>query len=833
MNNIKILLITLFVSITLVLSAQFSNFRELPQPYNIPISNVNAISFNDVLKAQTTGDSWIVFVSRQGAKSYKLPNNSNPINTLSFMESFYVKDVVGEYLNIYKPKEDFVIDESDLEEYGWVNYNDVMLWQHCLVTNSKAKVSIKGMVINKVDFLKNKSKTKVTGEANNDLVSFYLDPQLATESGKVSQMFDILYIYKIYPEGATIENAKSVLLGKNAIVGNLRDSKDEILGWVPFSRLTVWDHRVAVEMNSDPEAVEEREVNNTPVIIYSGDDKGKQKAIVYYKDYANKVSLKGYTFKDDGETKRKQGSWVRFPILGYEESDKLYRLGVMGEMLNKQGETIGNRDSIADLWDKLGKLEKNRRNVNIMFVIDGTTSMQEYFEALGLTLRKTLGSIEAANPKNTLKYGAVVYRDAAEGNRLTEVSPLSASKDQLISFLANVNAIDKEDKDIPEAVYYGLKQALLTQLKNDAETNILILIGDAGNHTQSSKTNVDPDFLAKLIAQKNCAFLTYQVHNEGSSYYTDFYEQSQNIALKAAQIVYENNQKFFESIGESYDAPKISKVDNSIRIDNYPYMASITYSEPNTKMSPKKLQTEITNLIAFSQDYLESLLKSINRIIEGGTIDANNTENKSISSTVDEDGGNKYVDSYGPGIIDFVASSGLSNDMLQNLKGERFQLYTEGYAPKQLYGMTYPLFKSTLLLDNKELLQIVMDMEKLMMAGNSSDRRTKIINTWIELLKKYYGNINEVDAKKMSVDEIQEKVFGIKPSGQTLLGKYKLFQMYDAAQVPDDEITKYVRSIKGKYNRLNNIVKAKNDNYQYQFYVQGTTYYWIIEDDLP
>lgn len=833
MNSIKYLFIVLLASMALPCLAQFSSFRELPIVYNVPASNVNTLSFVDVANSQTTGDHWIVFVLRQGSKAYKLPNKTNEIHTLDFMESFYVKDVVGEYLNIYKPKEDYVIDETDLEEYGWVNYNDLMLWQHCLVTNSKAKVSIKGMVINKIDFLKKKSKTKVTGNINNDLVPYYLDPQLATESGNQSQMFDILYIYKTYPEGSNFKDSESALVGKTSILGNSRDAKDEILGWVPSNRLTIWDHRVAVEMNSDLNAVEEREQNSTPVLIYSGDDKGRQKAVVYYKDYADKVSLKDYTFKGSFETTRKPGSWVRFPILGYEEADKVFKLGVMGEMLNKKGETIGTRDDIADIWDKLGQLEKGKRNVNIMFVLDGTTSMQNYFDALVNSLRQTLGNIEAANPKNTLKYGAVVYRDAAEGNRLTELSPLNTSKEQLITFLEKIKAIDKLDRDVPEAVYYGVKQALLTQLKNDNETNILILIGDAGNHTQAAKTKVDPDFLSNMIAQKNCAFLAYQVHNEGTSYYTDFYEQTQNIALKAAQIVYTNNQKYFESLGLSYDPPKASKVDNSIRIDNYPYMASITYCEPGQTMSTEQLQTEVKDLIAFSQDYLEVLMKSISKVREGKRIDETEKPEDNSGTEPDEAAGNKYVDGYGPGIIDLLASSGIDNQMLEELKGERFQLYTEGYAPKQLFGMTYPLFKSTLLLDQIELLQIVMDMEKLLTAGGSSDRRTALINSWIELLKKYYGNINEVDAKKMSVEDIQEKVFGIKPSGQTLLGKYKLFQMYDNAIVSDQEINRYVRSIRGKHSRLKSIVGDGNDNYPYQFYVQGTTYYWIIEDDLP
>jgi hypothetical protein len=645
-----------------------------------------------------------------------------------------------------------------------------------------------------------------------------------------------LYVYDYYPQESTLETSKSVLVGLADRIAGFSDINEVVKGWVPSDRVTFWLSRVAVEMNSDEEAVKERKFNETPVLIFGGTVDGMKYAKSYQERKIKAKSAKNYTFKGNYSTKRKIGTWMRFPVLKDLKNEKIYELGVMGEITNNLGDVIIERDTFANIMKIYQEKIKGLRNVNIVFVIDGTTSMQPYFTALSSALEDIISKIGVLAPLNKLRFGATVYRDAAEGSRLIENSPVSEDKKQLINFLRHVQAKDIYDKDKPEAVFYGLKSALMSQFKSKDETNILILIGDAGNHAQTSKTKVDPNILSKLIEEYKCAFLSYQVHNDGDPTYTDFQNQIKNIIKTAADELYNKEKESFASTGISYPPPKFTEVQkNILRLDNYPPMAVMVNSPVGGTIEPDLLRSEIDELITFSQNYLEKRISYFENIIRQGKTTTDIEKVKILhksGGSINSKEENKYVSSYAPGILDMLYSLGVDGQTLKKLSQEKFQLYTKGYAPKIIFGENNPLFKRTLLLTQQELYEIIINLEKLYDAFNSDDRRTALVNSWLELLRKYYGNKDEVNLKRMNLGEIQEKVLGIKSEkGNTLIYRYTLEDLMDPSVVSDKEIQNYRLKISKKYKMLKYI--AENPKYDYQFYSNGVTYYWLIEDYLP
>jgi hypothetical protein len=830
--------------------AQGLDVLEVPKEYKPPTEEILSLSIQDVMNTGrgTTGEYWDVIIKRDNVPCYALSNGTTKIHTLSFLERMFVNGVEGEMIHVYKPLKEFVLTNNDVEDYGWVKKDDLLLWRHSIVTDIRRKIAIKGMVLNKVDFLTKKGKVKVKGEVKNDLVPYYSDPALQNKTGDYSQLFNILYIYDTYPPGSTLEESTSVLLGQSDAIVDISSLKNNIKGWVPSNRVTFWENRLAVEPNTDGDAVEERKNNKTPVLIFQKEKEkkeGEKEAIAYANMKLKEKDAKYLVYRGKFETRRKIGTWMRFPIINDNIQNRMYELGVMGALTTRTGKVlfassgtdITNNTPVPS-WElikrKLDSLMVLARNVNIVFVIDGTRSMGPYFSSLAKTLSGSIKEIEANNPKNHIKYGATVYRDAAEGNRLIENSPLNASKEKLVNFLSSVKAEDKKDNDKPEAVFYGLKNALMSQFTSNDETNIIILVGDAGDHAQTPKTKVTPDFLASLISNRKCSMLVYQVHNEGDQTYIDFQNQIKGVLQKAADNMYSLDKKVFESVGMSYAKPQfIENGKNTFVLKNYPPLARVVTSPLGGKIDPAVLSNNIKEIIAYSQDYLEKVIEGYKKIIREGQPKSkeNSSNNMVVNNTVSDTSTSKYTDSYNPGIIQMLRSSGLSDDELRRLCMEKFQLYTKGIAPKQIIGQTYPLFKRNLLLSNTELIQIVNDIHRISEARSNDERRNAVVDAWIGLLNKYYGNENEADLKKMKIEEIQAKVFGLSSSSENVINKYTLQDLMDPAKVSNAELLQYLARMEKKYSRLKKIINNKND--PNQFYIDEKTFYWISEDYLP
>ena len=823
--------------------AQGLDVLEVPKQLKPPTEEILSISLQDIMNTGTTGEYWDVIVKKDDVPCYALSTGTTKIHTLPFLERLFVNGVEGEMLHVYKPLKEFVLSNNDVEDYGWVKKDDLLLWRHSIVTDIRRKIAIKGMVLNKIDFIAKKGKVKIKGDVENDLVPYYSDPALHNKTGDYSQLFNILYIYDTYPPGSTLEESTSVLLGQSDAIVDISSLKNNIKGWVPSNRVTFWENRLAVEPNADGDAVDERKNNKTPVLIFQKEE-GEKEAAEYANMKLKEKNAKHVVYKGRFENRRKIGTWMRFPIINDNIQNRMYELGVMGALTTRTGSVLfassgtDVTETHGPSWEiikrKLDSLMVLARNVNIVFVIDGTRSMGPYFSSLAKTLSGSIREIEANNPKNHIKYGATVYRDAVEGNRLIENSPLNASKEKLVNFLSSVEAKDIKDNDKPEAVFYGLKNALMSQFTSNDETNIIILIGDAGDHAQTPKTKVNPDFLASIISNRKCSMLVYQVHNEGDQTYIDFQNQIKGVLQKAADNMYNLDKKVFEAVGMSYAKPQfINKGKNTFVLKNYPPLARVVVSPLGGKIEPSVLSNNIKEIIAYSQGYLEKVIEGYKKIIREGQPKSKENISKTmiVNNTMSDTSTSRYTDSYDPGIIQMLRSTGLSDDDLRKLCTEKFQLYTKGLAPKQILGQTYPLFKRNLLLSNTELIQIVNDIHRISEARSNDERRNAVVDAWIGLLNKYYGNENEADLKKMKIEEIQAKVFGLSSSSENVINKYTLQDLMDPAKVSNAELLQYLARMEKKYSRLKKIVDNKND--PNQFYIDEKTFYWISEDYLP
>ena len=81
-----------------------------------------------------------------------------------------------------------------------------------------------------------------------------------------------------------------------------------------------------------------------------------------------------------------------------------------------------------------------------------------------------------------------VYRDYPDGKNLLDLEPLTFDYDKIIAKVKETKCFSN-DKNLPEAMYNGLINGIEKAGFNPSYSNVVVLIGDAGNHEPDPKGN--------------------------------------------------------------------------------------------------------------------------------------------------------------------------------------------------------------------------------------------------------------------------------------------------------------------------------------------------------
>lgn len=117
--------------------------------------------------------------------------------------------------------------------------------------------------------------------------------------------------------------------------------------------------------------------------------------------------------------------------------------------------------------------------VDIMFVVDATSSMGDEISYLKTELRDVITRVGAQVPAADLRMASVFYRDQGD-DYLTREQPFTADLSKLLTFVQEQEA--GGGGDFPEAVEEGLAVALQQQWSAEARCRLLFLVLDAPPH---------------------------------------------------------------------------------------------------------------------------------------------------------------------------------------------------------------------------------------------------------------------------------------------------------------------------------------------------------------
>ncbi|MEO1083040.1 MAG: hypothetical protein AAFY88_02240, partial [Acidobacteriota bacterium] len=166
------------------------------------------------------------------------------------------------------------------------------------------------------------------------------------------------------------------------------------------------------------------------------------------------------------------------------------------------------------------------KGIDLLFVIDSTGSMRNYFKAAAEAVRRIaeeVGRMKLGDEAPSIRYSVVFYRDYVDEDG--EDEPADTYLTKRLPFTGNQAAVSKflrdEEQmlcngcggDEPEAVFYGLQYAINSAAREPADDvglRAVVLIGDKGNHLRDER-GLDTKTMAKALEDQRYDFFCFHV----------------------------------------------------------------------------------------------------------------------------------------------------------------------------------------------------------------------------------------------------------------------------------------------------------------------------------
>ena len=735
------------------------------------------IKSNDFGKLNTI--VWKVYSDRNNNKTYTEPDAYSSVHSmLAFMQQLNVAEVRNGFALVYKSDYAGLDIAGDAKCYGWIPVENLLLWEECPLTRNK--IYQKALVVH--DPVKH-------GSIPEKNPPFFEEPDKKAVVNPYQRAKD-LEIYFVM-KTAEVGNTKYYLLSSSMLIGN---STQTVYGWIPGEYITEWDHRLLIEPSHTSKALDYYKGKNVyPTIFYELDD-----ARQLWTNESLNNSL--WLYRDFSE-KRMHSYSMRNPILTEGEiALDIYKVASISSMSSQKID--------PELLKRIELLKQARDNINVIFVIDATSSMRSYFQSVA----NTLTDIMKRDYKYPMKTGVVLYKDYGDPDKIA-YKKVTDKMDEISAFIAqNQDAVRTSDTNGYGAMFLGLETALDTRKMGyeSDQTNFIILIGNAGNH------RIDPagvkwqDNVAELsqeMSDNRINFLAYQVNNAGSTAYDDF-------AIQIGKLQKELANKYQNRI--KTDALEYKLTDNRLYVlsragnsNELPVYCSYKYAGSGQSETMGGLQDIIVANIASFQMFVFNQLT---------TLEANNATAASGESGY-------FIEEKLKDILklyDWNESD--INRYVSYLKDGGATKFI-GYAPVKTNKTDNQLFDYVLFFSQNELTELIQQLSIINSTEIISDAKA-FQDAIVKLGQAMLGQFKEDEIRTMDMDKLLGQIYGI-PVPLKLCG-------LDIMRIPymeKEDLKDYITVFRQKLDRLKRI--NSDSNYDGRFQRNRMTYYWIPMEDMP
>jgi len=431
-----------------------------------------------------------VSVTKDSSRIYAEPSrDSMVIGSAEWMTPFVVIKIQRDgSMPMYKVGT--YVSNDEAEVVGWIRKRDLLTSDSAL---KEQGVYVKAFPVTRFD----DKEDKVEGAK--------CFPEPSSEGTPIGQEFTQFGIYYVFDEFTEVATQKTYyLIGRDPSIFDPRKPGGTIMGWVHDRRMHKWHTREAAEY--DKSTLAERK----PTVIYETEGDIK------------KVIMGGLTrgieplFRENPDNKEMRHADRRYPIIAKREAagKEYWNVAFVAG-----ADGIGTRRASVNKFCFL----TNRPAVDVLFVIDGTGSMDEFKDPVIAAVRSIQESMIdfwqqhfKAEQAPALRFSVAMYKDYSEADyyRRTPVEERNIGE---IAELLNAQSF-AGGKSKP-AVFHGLSSAVKdasTEL-DPASLRAVFLIGRMGNlgvSTGGDKNGHTIDSVVRILKSNNMDFHAIHVGTE-------------------------------------------------------------------------------------------------------------------------------------------------------------------------------------------------------------------------------------------------------------------------------------------------------------------------------
>lgn len=740
-----------------------------------------------------TNSYWKVYSDRANNVTYKSPSNkSDRFATLGLNDELRIAKIQDGYALVYVEQYTAAIYPKINKPVskGWVPMNHLLLWSSC-PADEKGIYHKALPLVNVDEFVKAKNNG-----TEKDMGKVFDNPMAKSNPKKLKASMEFYFVMKEDKEsGLVLLSKRNILTGKTSQV---------LYGWVNKASYVSWDQRSCLEPNWTNEVAEKFAGGKVPVYFKS--DLSEQCASMPL-GRANNLGQEVTKY-------RMYPDEMRYPILANDsKNDDIYKVTAFVA----PGSKDGHIQRIRTEEDKSEKERKEKaanqiRTINIIMVIDATSSMKEFYPTVQKIVQEA-NSYFSKETGNVVKVGVVLYRDYPDGALCTEFMPMkSPNSPELASFLqtAGRGGTRSVATSATEALYKGVELALDAQkMEYDTKnSNMMFIIGDCGNDPEDTKC-LGVDELVQKAVDANMQVSAFQVYNPNDTPYKLFRENTNELVKKIVEAQYQlqrskNIKIFWEPKADGFEFKT-----------NLPDEQQFFIGNTRRPKSGEKMElAKLYDIIRASYIQFNTCIEARVAAIYRDDVDVFLDDDRSASAEANLILWNKY---FGEDVIKKWAQDGLITAK-------------EGYTPKKDKASGYDYWQPVIYISSAEYTDLMGKLQPVMAAAEEgSEDRRPFVEAMKELIRTLYGDIGEGEMMKKDTKEVMRLVAGLNVKSEALSRGRTLMEIQDNQVVSQDEFSTMISDFQNKYRKLDRI----KNGYKYSIKIVGDTWYWIPVQDLP
>jgi len=742
--------------------------------------SLSSLTFN-------TQTPWVIYSDRSNNKTMNAPNSAFPFGReLDFMEPLFVTQINGSWLKVQKISERVNGKLVKNIDAGWLHADKTVLTRYPILNEVRSTRKAMALIS-----LEDGSIGLEQLEKLKDEYVLYSDPNGRSKKG-ISDKFQIYYILKEL-------NGMKLLSPTDELDNNKEALSVNVAGWMQNIRITKWDSKVCLEPNSGK--MIERQYKGKTADVF--DSKASLRAW-HRSSHTNPDGR--VKFFPLGDTILPP-SVMRMPILSTPEAGGLQTVQVA--TVGNPNESSVTTQQRVKLQEELQELTSKSKDVNVVFVIDGTKSMERYYKSVAASVQKVFDDSETLAIGARLRFGAVIYRDYADKPNDYEVFPLTANKDDVEKWLMNVRCYSN-DNDIPEAQYNGIIKGLdKVGMKKD-QSNVVVLVGDAGNHVPDQFSLKEA---TSIMSKYNSNFISFQVFGDpDKESYRKFNFDAKLYLVGLAKESIRNNKitpklDVNPNFENTYEIKFLSQEGKDY--SNLFMFGLFTYAPDRVQMRTEVLEEGISDALSNYLDQINLRIQTINGLLSGRT-----------------------SNQYDPQIVNIICEKCCSDtesdysrcvQLLSNMGDFSFI----GYTDMKLYGQRN-IYKPVVFLSYKELSSLQDKFAKLSSPMlTNAQKRNRLYEAIVGLMKVIKDDPIEIIEEK-TLNETWELILGVPFDESNIYNDLGNVKIKDLRSNQSQEFKDFLQDVSIKSKSFN-ATKFKSNS----FVVSGQKFFWVPLSEFP